>query len=698
MLEVIRGNTQKPVSCNRLIEYLENKKNVSGVLYIGYPIIGTPIGSLSLDAIFISKEYGLFVFDVEESNLVNDRTEVKEEIYNNLTAKLWRYKQLVFQRNLKVDIHVETYAPVANRGALLNSFCISNEDLDEYLEKNQQPLEEELYQNLLSVIQAVTNLRRVSRRLDVNKQDSRGSILKMIEASIANLDKDQNSAIIETVEGLQRIRGLAGSGKTIVLALKAAYLHATNPTWDVAITFNTRSLRTQFRDLITRFSIELTGEEPDWNKVKVLQAWGSEKAKGIYYEICEDHNIPYLDFRSAKNLSISSKNDGFNMACQRALEQIKDFKESYDVILIDEAQDFSDSFLKLCYNILKTPKRLIWAYDELQKLNEASLSAIEKVFGKELRNEPGKPKQDIILAKCYRNSRPLLATAQALGFGIYREDGLVQMFDRPTLWKDIGYEVIDGDLVLGQKVTLERTINTSPLFLESHSAMDDIISVHKFLNEDLQIEWLVKEIEKNLKEDELACEDILIINPDPLTTEKFGMRINKKLLSKGINSHITGVTSSRDSFYVPNSIAITGIYRAKGNEAAMVYILNSQYAFGGLELIKKRNILFTAITRSKAWVRICGYGVAMDSLDKEIMEVKRRNFQLNFLYPTFEEMKKLNIIHREMTRDEKSMVETSKKNLNQIARFIKDGKLKKEDLEDMKELKSILFAESDSQS
>ena len=33
------------------------------------------------------------------------------------------------------------------------------------------------------------------------------------------------------------------------------------------------------------------------------------------------------------------------------------------------------------------------------------------------------PRQDIILERCYRNSRPVLATAHALGFGIYREPG-----------------------------------------------------------------------------------------------------------------------------------------------------------------------------------------------------------------------------------------------------------------------------------
>ena len=38
-----------------------------------------------------------------------------------------------------------------------------------------------------------------------------------LENSIAALDRSQSKAVIETVDGVQRIRGLAGSGKTIVL-------------------------------------------------------------------------------------------------------------------------------------------------------------------------------------------------------------------------------------------------------------------------------------------------------------------------------------------------------------------------------------------------------------------------------------------------------------------------------------------------
>ena len=65
--------------------------------------------------------------------------------------------------------------------------------------------------------------RRRSRRppRHISSPQSRGAKLGHFEDSIATLDMLQSKAVIETVDGVQRIRGLAGSGKTIVLALKA---------------------------------------------------------------------------------------------------------------------------------------------------------------------------------------------------------------------------------------------------------------------------------------------------------------------------------------------------------------------------------------------------------------------------------------------------------------------------------------------
>src|SRR5581483_9142302 len=75
----------------------------------------------------------------------------------------------------------------------------------------------EAFPPLAAAIQAISNIRKTKRRREITKPDSRGDKLQKLNDSIANLDADQGAAVVETVEGVQRIRGLAGSGKTIVL-------------------------------------------------------------------------------------------------------------------------------------------------------------------------------------------------------------------------------------------------------------------------------------------------------------------------------------------------------------------------------------------------------------------------------------------------------------------------------------------------
>jgi superfamily I DNA and RNA helicase len=93
-------------------------------------------------------------------------------------------------------------------------------------------------------------------------------------------------------------------------------------------------------------------------------------------------------------------------------------------------------------------------------------------------------------------------------------------------------------------------------------------------------------------------------------------------------------------FLRKESITFTSIYRAKGNEAAMVYVMNAQYTAGGSDILSKRNILFTAITRTKAWIRVTGVGRSMEQIIGEFEKVKEQDFSLDFTYPGAEERKK----------------------------------------------------------
>ncbi|MBD2119226.1 MULTISPECIES: hypothetical protein [Microcystis] len=48
MVNVIRGSSAKPVSSQRLAKYFEERTDIEGTLYIGYPIIGTPQGGYQI--------------------------------------------------------------------------------------------------------------------------------------------------------------------------------------------------------------------------------------------------------------------------------------------------------------------------------------------------------------------------------------------------------------------------------------------------------------------------------------------------------------------------------------------------------------------------------------------------------------------------------------------------------------------------
>ncbi len=699
MVSIITGVTHKPASSQQLECFFANHKDWEGYLYIGYPVIGTVDGAYHIDAVYLSKEKGLVIFNLVENDNLEDYQDEQDDSYNKIEAKLKSYRDLMYRRNLCVKISVITFAPCIREIASICEYPVCNEkNLESCLDSIQWD-NPEYFEKLVAVLQSVSTIRRSRRKRSTQQENSKGTKLKFLEDSIANLDSQQSKAVIETVKGVQRIRGLAGSGKTIVLALKAAYLHAQHPEWKIAVTFHTRALKGQFRQLINTFTIEQTGEEPDWDNLQILHAWGApggEYQNGIYYTFCTMQGIEYYDYMGAKKMYADNT---FGRICEKALGEMTESCAVYDALLVDEAQDFSPFFLKICYELLKEPKQLVYAYDELQNLSSQSLPSPEEIFGKDETgndrvsfsyDEEGKSKQDIILDKCYRNSRPALVTAHALGFGVYREKGssstgIVQMFENKELWEEIGYKISNGQLGDGERVVLERTGKSSPEFLENHSACDDLVMFKVFESAQEQDEWVAAEIQKNIQQDELRRDDIIVINPNPLTTRKRVAPIRNLLYEKGISSHVSGVDTSPDIFFTNESVVFTGIYRAKGNEAAMVYVINAQDCYTSEkenEIAAVRNRLFTAITRSKAWVRVLGFGSGMEKLMQEFEEVKKHNFKLDFIYPTQEERKRMNIVNRDMSNTQRNVLKRRQNSVSDLIKGFEEGQLYLEDFDD----------------
>lgn len=689
-----------------LADFFEGDRAPSGgELFVGYPITTAAEGRRPIDAVYVSPDLGVIVFDVVEGGDLGDYGDRQDDAATRLEVRLKQHNDLVQRRKLRIPIHAVTFAPGARPAEKLatdkNYPVAATDNLGHALaELDWEDRDGDIYRRAISALQSISGIRRsVNSRL-AEVPDSRGSILKRLEGSIATLDSQQSRAVIETAHDVQRIRGLAGSGKTIVLALKAAYLHAQHPDWRIAVTFNTRSLRDQFRRLINNFTIEQTGDEPDWSKVNILPSWGApggEFRDGVYHRFCVANGVTYRDFSRAKH---EFGSDGaLGGACRAALAEATSIRTSFDVILVDEAQDLPIEFLRMCYEMLGTEKRLVYAYDELQTLNGTGLPPAESIFGADRsgnprvwfdRSDPESARRDIILEKCYRNSRPLLVTAHALGFGVYRTPpsngatGLVQIFEQKELWDDIGYRVVGGRLQEGKNVTLARTSDSSPPFLEDHSPIDDLVTFTSFSNSAEQAEWLAEQIQTNLGADELVANDIIVINPDPFTTRANLGIVRRALFDRGIDSHIAGVDTSADVFFRSDSTSVTftGVYRAKGNEAGMVYVANAHESLTGTaNLARVRNRLFTAITRSKAWVSVTGIGPEMDQLIEEYERVKANDFKLSFRYPSEAERTTLQILHRDVSKTEEKRLKQYGQSLSDLLSDLESGEVYAEDLD-----------------
>ncbi|MBS1815255.1 MAG: DEAD/DEAH box helicase [Acidobacteria bacterium] len=692
---------------NSLIATLQTL-NLNGTLYVGYPILASADHMVTINALLTTLEHGVVAIDFADGASESVIRERQDSAFNAVFRKLLAFKPLIVKRELAVKIAVLTYAPSELKSNDPEVLLAGPESLASTLAEFA-PISPEMLTYVNAAIQQISTIKPANKREGLAKADSRGAIMQKIEREIANLDKWQKTAAIECPDGPQRIRGLAGSGKTIVLALKAAFLHSANPEWDIAVTFHSRALYQQFKDLIRRFCYEYKNDEPDWTKLKILHAWGSARQAGVYSEIAAQNDIDVRDVSYARERFIYE--NMFGGVCDELLTELKkkgNAKELFDAVLIDEAQDLPRSFFEACFLSARPPKRVVWAYDELQNLGSYSMAPPAELFGSKengearvpnLNETPGTARRDIVLPVCYRNTPWVLTSAHAIGFGIYRPKGLVQFFDDPSLWQEIGYKVTEGQFEPGNQVALQRSENSYPSYFSELLNPADSMSWARFSEPEEQYRWIARQIQGNLEQDELQHTDILIVIPDALSSKHVGGRIIAALDEYDISAHLAGVTSSVDRLYQPGSVAISSIFRAKGNEAAMVYVVNSEYAVQSFQASKARNVLFTAITRSRAWVRVCGCGEGMDAVVAELQQVANAAYQLRFQVPTALQLEKIRRIHRDMPEQDIARQKTAVKNAEQLIAMIESGELSTETLPEtfLRRFQSAFGATDDSE-
>ena len=650
-----------------IVENLDERQNSLGleddlaVLYFGFPkFYGyEDIQSSSADLILLSKHHGVLALRFPKINQDSDAEDMEDEwdefrslIFTNLyDSKLLRSKNKRSQElNIPFDAFYYIDSSYEVEGEYSELFLSSFDELEVTLlnmrDKLREPLSDIQFNECRAIIEGTKALSTGGQRsFDISQGVTKAFTLAKLEEEIKNFDFNQRNSAVSIIDGPQRIRGLAGSGKTVVLAMKAAHIHMEEPDKKILFTFYTKSLYEHVKNLITRFYRHYKKVDPNWDNLHIKHAWGGAGIDGVYYSACINNGIATYRFQDAKD---ARPNNPFEYVCEKAIASNK-LREEYDYVLMDEAQDMTAAFFKLVYCITKGDrdrKNIIWGYDELQNIFKVKTRSPSELFGKDndgidyvdldraSANLPTYLSNDIVLKKCYRNPKEILLCAHALGFGLYREDGIpVQNLEDAEHWKDVGYEIIDGDFNIGSRITLERPDKNSPLSISKYESINNIIQYQSFENTSDETDWIIKNIKDFLSEG-LKPEDIMIIALDDRYAKIYFNQIGLKLNRESIdyNNVLLNPYNSK-SFIEKNQITMSTIHRAKGNEAPAIIVLGIDALYSSRDSRFSRNRIFTALTRAKAWLRVSGIGEKADYFFNEFNSALERSPRLVFTQP-----------------------------------------------------------------
>jgi len=98
-----------------------------------------------------------------------------------------------------------------------------------------------------------------------NKSKTRSEVKKTIKKDLFEVDMQQEIIGKTIPPGPQRIRGIAGSGKTVLLAQKAAHMHLKHPDWKIALIFFTRSLYDNVIQEVNKWLKRFSNGEVEYN-------------------------------------------------------------------------------------------------------------------------------------------------------------------------------------------------------------------------------------------------------------------------------------------------------------------------------------------------------------------------------------------------------------------------------------------------
>mgnify|MGYP001065584679 CR=1 FL=1 len=366
------------------------------------------------------------------------------------------------------------------------------------------------------------------------------TLLDQVKKKIILFDGDQSRFIYSQPTAQKRItiQGLAGTGKTELLLHKLKDLYVKDKSTKIVFTCFNKILAQSMRKRVPEFFNFMKVEEQiEWDeRLWVMPSWGSRGMPntGVYSYICSKYDLEFHAY---------SYFWPFDTVCKAAIQDLAGREEViplFDYILIDESQDFPQSFFELCEKV--TRQVVYIAGDIFQDIYDRTIDQSVQ--------------SDYLLNKCYRTDPKTLMFAHAVGMGLY-EEPVIRWLDDDE-WISCGYQISRdrGEFILSR----------APLRRFEDLDMSGIRSIEVVGSQDEELKRHIYKIIDTIRETHQTVQagDIAIafleggLKENYTLADELSLEIPKRYLWKTIKGYETK-TSSSDAVFISNRNNIKGL-------------------------------------------------------------------------------------------------------------------------------------------
>ncbi len=475
-------------------------------------------------------------------------------VFPNLTEE--EFVELGLNKeNLELDRdHIIFHKEVRNQTIFINRLYFNSQEL-------KTPLTAEMQLAIRRCLREENTIDAPGGReglLPGIKPEGKIELADKLGADVFAIDVEQEELAKDLGSGPRLMRGIAGTGKTLIMLMRAKLLVS-----------NAESQNTNIRILVLCWNVSLANYmRQAFDGINI--PFSSKAHNDIY----RSTGIPILHFmeyarqlvrrhREVGYFPRSSDDDFEEVVSQRLSSLIPSDFERYDVIIVDEAQDFQDEWLQFLFQkMLKgedpKQKNLLIAADDAQRVFK-SRNFTWSSLGIPMTGDRSK-----ILRKIYRNS------ARVWGFAGFLLGDIKKFYDE------------NPDL----QFTPKRGVD--PKLIECRSL-------------DEQIEICIEEI-KSIGKSGYSWRNVLIIY---YSKHYRGFAIVEKLMQclkneKIPHEWITESMETKNTFkWEQDSVKISTAISAKGLDAPKVIILNAEAYSGTDDNYDDTKIMYVALTRAR---------------------------------------------------------------------------------------------------